>query len=289
MELGDIVKNRRRELGITQNQLANKICTQALISRIEHNDIIPKKEILNKIEERLQLKDNELTLVVRFKSNQHKIDELTAEIREYLIKREYKAIELLLNYHESLIQSSNDINNISFFKWIEASLAHQLHNDSDEALRTMDSIPLDKLENELSIEIINAIGIIYYQNNDFDSAMSYFNQGMEKINSSVHYKVQAKLLFNYALVLEESEQNKETLSILLSAIDLLTENDSLYLLGDFYYMKGFIFNKLNSFHEARDNFELAQAIFKIQNNNRFYDLSQMAISEINNEIYIKEE
>lgn len=289
MELGDLIKRRRRELGLTQSELAQNICTQALISRIEHNEIIPKNEILDKIEKRLQLKDDELRIVVSFKSNQHKIDKVIAEIREYLSKREYKAIELLLNYNKLLIESSNDMNNISFFKWMEAALAYQLEKDWEKALSILIDISIHELENELSIEILNAIGLIYYEEKDYDSALTYFHKGMHKINNSVDYKVQAKLKFNYSLALEISEQNREALSVILSAIDLLLEQDSLYLLGDFYYTKAFIFDKLNNSQEALDNFELAQSIFKIQNNTRFYNLSQIAISEIHNKNAIKED
>lgn len=289
MELGDLIKRRRRELGLTQSELAQNICTQALISRIEHNEIIPKNEILDKIEKRLQLKDDELRIVVSFKSNQHKIDKVIAEIREYLSKREYKAIELLLNYNKLLIESSNDMNNISFFKWMEAALAYQLEKDWGKALSILIDISIHELENELSIEILNAIGLIYYEEKDYDSALTYFHKGMHKINNSVDYKVQAKLKFNYSLALEISEQNREALSVILSAIDLLLEQDSLYLLGDFYYTKAFIFDKLNNSQEALDNFELAQSIFKIQNNTRFYNLSQIAISEIHNKNAIKED
>lgn len=289
MELGDLIKRRRRELGLTQSELAQNICTQALISRIEHNEIIPKNEILDKIEQRLQLKDDELRIVVSFKSNQHKIDKVIAEIREYLSKREYKAIELLLNYNKLLIESSNDMNNISFFKWMEAALAYQLEKDWEKALSILIDISIHELENELSIEILNAIGLIYYEEKDYDSALTYFHKGMHKINNSVDYKVQAKLKFNYSLALEISEQNREALSVILSAIDLLLEQDSLYLLGDFYYTKAFIFDKLNNSQEALDNFELAQSIFKIQNNTRFYNLSQIAISEIHNKNAIKED
>ncbi len=289
MELGDLIKKRRRELGMTQSELAQNICTQALISRIEHNDIIPKNEILDKIEQRLQLKDDELSIVVSFKSNQHKIDELITEIREYLAKREYKTIELLLAYNETLVENSKDINDLSFFKWMEAALVYQLEEDWRKALDILIDLPIHDLENELSIEILNAIGLIYYEEKDYDSALTYFVKGMKKLNSSVDYKVQTKLQFNYVLTLEEFKQYREALSVVLSAIDLLLENDSLYLLGDFYYTKGYIFEQLNNSQEALENFKLAQAIFKIQNNNRFYDLSQIAISEIHNNIVIKED
>lgn len=285
MELGDIIKQRRKELGMTQKELADNICTQALISRIENNDVIPKKDILDQFEERLQLGNSELNIVFSLNTNQNKIDELTAEIREFLAKREYKSIELLLKYNQDLIKSCKDIDDISFFKWMEASVAHQVHEESDKALEILKDISLTEVDNEISIEIMNAIGLIYYQKKDLPTAISYFYSGMQYIDDSVNYKIQAKILFNYALALEENDQDVQALSILISGIESLLKNDSLYLLGDFYYMKGYIFDKQNNYQEAIENFELAQTIFKIQNNNRFYDYAQISISEMTNKMH----
>lgn len=289
MGLGDIIKRRRLELGMTQNELADEICTQALISRIEHNDLIPKKDILDKIEARLDLDMSELNIVISMNTTQHKINKLISEIRAYLNKRDYHSIKLLITYNETLINGCKDINDISFFEWMKATYIHQLDGNTEEALHILKKTPLDELDNELSIEVMNAIGLVYYQEGQFETALDYFHDGMEIINPSVNYKVQAKIIFNYALTLEEDNQNQKTLSILLSGLDLLLENDSLFLLGDFYYMKGFVFDKMNNHDEAKDNFELAQSLFKIQNNTRFYNLTQMAISEIKNNQSVKED
>ena len=289
MGLGDIIKRRRLELGMTQNELADDICTQALISRIEHNDLIPKKDILDKIEARLDFDMSELNIVISLHTNQHKINKLISEVRAYLNKRDYHSIKLLITYNEVLIKSCKNMNDISFFKWMKATYIHQLDGNTEEALHILKKIPLDELDNELSIEVMNAIGLVYYQEGHFETALDYFHDGMEIINPSVNYKVQAKIIFNYALTLEEDNQNQKTLSILLSGLDLLLENDSLFLLGDFYYMKGFVFDKMKNHNEAKDNFELAQSIFKIQNNTRFYNLTQMAISEIKNNQSVKDD
>lgn len=280
MELGDLIKKRRLELGMTQKQLAENICTQALISRIENNDTLPKKDLLEQFEKRLQLGHNELNIYFSLKTNQHKIDSVIREMRDSLNRRDYKSIEILLNYNQEIIETSKDINDKSFFKWMEASVAHQIYQESDQALEIFSHIPIDDLESELSIEIVNARGLIYYQQQEYDKALKTFYHGMEKITDDVNFKIHAKLLFNYTLTLEEKNENREALSVLLSGIELLLENDSLYILGDFYYTKAFIYNKMDNYEEAISNFELAQTIFKLQNNSRFYDLSTFAISDI---------
>lgn len=289
MGIGDIIKKRRLELGMTQRELANDICTQALISRIEHNEIMPKKDILDQIEKRLDFQLSELSIIINLNTTQHKIDTLIAEIRDYMLKRDYPSIALLMKYNTTLIKNIKNINDSSFFQWIEATLMHQIDGDKEGALHLFEGIQLDELDNELSIEIKNAIGLIYYQSEDFEVALQYFSDAIKGLNPNLDFKIRVKVLFNYALTLEESGENNEALSVILSGIDILLEHDSLYLLGDFYYTKGFIFNKMNNPLEALDNFEIALSLFKIQNNNRFYDYTQMAISDIKNKVNTKED
>lgn len=289
MELGNLIKKRRLELGLTQSQLAKGICTQALISRIENNDTLPKKDILEKFEKRLKLEHNELNIYVTLKSNQHKINDVIHEMRDSLDRRDYKSIEILLNYNHDVIESSKDINDTAFFKWMEASVAHQLYDESEEALDILCAIPVDKLQSELSIEIVNATGLIYYQKKDYKKAITIFYSGMQTIDDDVDFKIHAKLLFNYALTLEESDQLREALSILISGTELLLENDSLYLLGDFYYTKAFIYDTMNNYDEALNNLEYAKVIFKLQNNTRFYDYTMFSMSNIKKAIKQLEE
>jgi len=43
--LGKIIPELRKSLGLTQKQLAESICTQALISRIERGEVMPSADM----------------------------------------------------------------------------------------------------------------------------------------------------------------------------------------------------------------------------------------------------
>ncbi|MBV6684081.1 helix-turn-helix domain-containing protein [Bacillus sp. JRC01] len=51
--IGKKIKELRKAIGITQGELAEGICTQALISRIEKGDIYPSATVLYRISQRL--------------------------------------------------------------------------------------------------------------------------------------------------------------------------------------------------------------------------------------------
>lgn len=284
MKLGEIIKLRRKELGLTQQELAKDICAQALISRVEKGDIVPKKAILDKLEVRLELEKNELIKADQDNTKKNEINEVKQTIRSYSSNRDYKTIELLLDHHKHLINSSRDVNDKVFFAMIEASLHYQLYNQHEKALEILNNIYLNDVETQLAVEVHNARGIIYYKKDDFDNALTAYKAGIDILDDSVEFEIKAKIILNYSLTLEQKDFNKEALSYISEGIDLLVKNNSLYSLGDYHHTKGHIFYKLGNLTESKECFELSASLFKLQNNKKLLSFSQLALTEINNKL-----
>src|SRR5699024_2681333 len=278
---GSLIKSKRKELGLTQKELSEGICTQALISRIEKGDIVPQNSILQQLGSRLQLNDKELSTLAYKTRYDNEIDELKRNIRRALTRRDYDYIEKILEQNKILINNTNNENDQAFFTWMNASLQDKLYNQKDKALKILTEIPLLNLEDELAIEILNAIGVIYYQGNEFKQALNVFQHAVSMIEDNIDYMVQTKLLFNYALTLEEYDEDKKALDYIIQAIERLIIEDSMYLLGDLYHTKGFVLRKLGHLEEAKKSNQLALSIFEIQNNNKFKVMTQLEIKEIN--------
>lgn len=284
MELGELIKHKRKEMKITQKDLANGICTQALISRIENGDIIPKENILDKIGERLYLNKEDLTLVSSNTRYREKIDQLKQTIRKYLTQRDYKTIELILLQNKSLIDEIKNDNDRAFLAWIEASLQDKIYNQPDTALSQLNNIQLTNIDSELVIEILNAIGVIYYRNSDFDRALNVFRNAVNIIDDKIDFKVQVKVMLNYALTLEEKDEDRKALEVTIRSIQLLIENESLFILGDLYHTKAHILRKLGHLEEAKKNNQLALSLYIIQKNDEFQTMTQLEIKELAEEL-----
>lgn len=282
MNLGDIIKNSRIKLGLTQKDLAEGICTQALISKIEKGNVIPKKAILNKLEGRLGLEPNQLNHFREGSDQYTKITSLKNTIRKYLTMRDYVIIESFLKENKDLVDYVKDINDQAFFTWIKASIEDKIYHNKDLALEMLDNIPLDEIDNRLALEVINAMGVIYFKDDDYEEAINIFQNGLNLMNDKIQFKVQTKVLLNYCLALDKLKKYEDALSYLSDGIDLLVKNDSLYLLGDYHHAKGHIFYVLGNFDEAERNIEIAATIFELQNNNKLLSLSKLALTELNN-------
>ena len=284
MKLGEIIKIKRKELGLTQQQLAKDICAQALISRVEKGDIVPKKAILDKLEQRLGLEENELIRAEHDNSKKNELQDVKKNIRLYLSTRDYNTIELMLDHYKHLINSSRDVNDKVFFNMVEASLQYHLNEDADKALEILNSIYLDDVEKELAVEVYNTRGVMYYKKEQYKDALNVYKKGIDLLDESINIEIRAKMTLNYSLALEQLDHNKEALSYVSEGIDMLVKNNSLFSLGDFHHTKGHIFYKLGNLVDSKECFELSSSIFRLQNNKKLLSFSQLALTEINNKL-----
>src|SRR5699024_3504335 len=174
--------------------------------------------ILQQLGSRLQIDDDELNTLAYKTRYDNEIIDTKKSIRRALTRRDYVYIEEILEQNKILINNTNNENDQAFFTWMNASLQDKLYHQKDKALQIFTEIPLLNLEDELAIDILNAIGVIYYQGNEFKQALNVFKNAVSMIEDDIDYMVQTKLLFNYALTLEEYDEDKQALDFIIQAI-----------------------------------------------------------------------
>src|SRR5699024_145971 len=123
MNIGNLIHTRRKEMGLTQKDLADGICAQALVSKIEKGEHVPKLAILSKLERRLNFEKGELNSLHLNSDSAKEVQQLIDNIRHYLPKRDYKTINLLIENNENLINSVTELNKQVFFSWMKATVA----------------------------------------------------------------------------------------------------------------------------------------------------------------------
>lgn len=274
---------------MTQKDLAEGICVQAMISKIENNELIPRHDKLEKLANRLNIPleyfSENISNPKKESTESVDINGVIKVIREQLTKREYDSVFYLVEAYQREIQNLSNEREILFFKWIKATLHYHKHKDSNEALEMLKAIPLSDNEIELSIEIINAIGRMYYIREEYEKAIQEYEKGMAySLNKEVSdFTIRVKLLFNYSLALVNKEEYREALEVINTGIDMLVEKQSLYLLGDLYYQKGIVFRHYNNTLDAKRCYLNAYSLFDIQKNEKFKNLTQLELNEIADE------
>lgn len=278
MELGEKIKKRRKEIGLTQIDLAEGICTQAMVSRLEKLKVRPSRDLMEKIAERLEVSVHYFYGEDSRETIKTKTQQLVKMIRKHLERREYESIAYLMESNEPITSKAIGEDRL-FFGWIQGLIYAQLDDDKDKALEHLSALEESTIKGELRVEIIDSIGNLYAMKKDFVQAEAYYQKGFDSFNEWMNHETKAKLLLNYSICFEHQGKMRLSLEKALQGLELLIENNTLYLLGDFFFQKGFCLEELQQIESAIDAYKKSLFVFEIQQNDRFRTMAKLAISE----------
>jgi len=106
--IGDVIRIRRKMLGLSQEKLCEGICSARTVSRLERNLSKPQKEIVQQLFDRLNL-STELCRTELVTDSQEAIEKYE-ELRKEANNKNYKAVEILISEMKRLISMDNSSN-----------------------------------------------------------------------------------------------------------------------------------------------------------------------------------
>lgn len=270
MNIGKIINQRRKQLNITQRELAEGICTQAMISKIEKNELNPSINIMHKIADKLHVPlDYFFEQSETPEATNTHLDIIIGAIRNHLDRREYSLISKIMKDNENTINENDGNYSQYFFEWIKGILHYYLNRDFSKAIDILSQIDLDSADINTSIEILNSIAIIYYEESDYETAQSYFNRAISSVNETVSHTIKVKLYFSASLCLKKTDNTEEAIQLIIKAINDSIEANSMYALGELYYQKALCMELLDDIHQAMEDLNTASVLFKLQKYDSF--------------------
>lgn len=200
--LGEIIKQRRQELGITQAELCEGICEPPTLSRIENKKQTPTRNVLNALLQRLGISDDRFYAALT--AEELRINELCKEITSNNVNYE-KAVACkkgdirkeTLELHNELrkLMDPNDKDLEQFIVRSRVLLGGENGNYSpDEKIKlltdalklTHQSFNADNIETGLftfdEIKMINQIAMAYSEKGDSEYAISIWEKLLSNIN-----------------------------------------------------------------------------------------------------------
>ncbi|MFC6463530.1 helix-turn-helix domain-containing protein [Marinilactibacillus sp. GCM10026970] len=279
MRLGEKIKRRRKEIGMTQIDLAEGICTQAMVSRLEKQKVRPSRDLMEKLADRMDTPMSFFYGEDSLETRHSQVSQLCKMVRQHLDRREYDSVAYLVETNHELIARSVGDDKL-FFEWIKGLLYTHRDGDYKKALNHLISIEEGTKKGELRVEIIDSIGNQYQRIDEYKKAEEYYQKGFESFSEWMGHEKKAKLLLNYSLCLSKQEKNRESLEKVLQGLELLIQNNTLFLLGDFFYQKGYCLEHLDQVRQAVESYKKAAFIFDIQQNERFVTMANLAIDEL---------
>ncbi|MBF0786905.1 MULTISPECIES: helix-turn-helix domain-containing protein [unclassified Streptococcus] len=272
--IAEKLKFKRKELKLTQQELAEGICEQSQVSKIERKIFIPGADLLFKLSQRLGVtvdyffneNFSETSSLIDFK----RISQRLLEDRNYVDLEYFYHLEIEKNSYLTEYDKA-------YLVWIHSLILFYRNNNQDKAIAQLEAA-ITKLNNqsELFLLSLNTLSNFYsllgkdekyeqnyrrllhiYENTDFDNQKNLF----------VYIKVQ----YNYAHYLHSvKNRNMEAIEIALETIEYCKKHRTVYQLAPLLTILGNAGQHIMDKNEIKNYYIEARELCKIFDNKLMY-------------------
>lgn len=285
--IGHTIRSLRKIAGLSQRDLAEGICSQAQICKLENNNELPSSLLLNKLAKKLGVDMNYFFEILETPRLDY-VMEVKELIRRFIRERDYKKVlDTISSEKQSFLFQSNE--NQQFLLWHEAICIHYIENKSYEALEQLyNALNLTythgkKFFQENEMEVLNSIAIIQKDLRQFEQAETTFREALKILNylpKLNNKKIKIRLIYGLSKLLTDLKRYQESMVYCNEGILFCLTNETLYLFGEFQYQLGSNFARLGDYKSAKIAFNKAINIFDLQGNRHFINLVKKLRDEL---------
>jgi len=279
---GKLIKDFRTQLGITQKQLAEGICTPGYIYRIEKGERTPSAELIEQISMRLGIDLVDYLSLSQYESPSF-VKCIMTSIVNLRQKEEYEKLGELLDS----IKNHEDFQlgeALQFYLWNRGVVEYESNSNYKKAkelfIKAMNVTRDFNLKKDMNLnfmtrtelKVINALIILLYQHEEKNLATTIAKKILD--DDSVYFRRKNSdpiipLLLNYSNMLSIEGNYHESLNYLIKARNFLIANDDLYTLSQIYYHIAMNHYYLSNLEKAKDFINTSRTLAIIKEEHSF--------------------
>ena len=268
--LASRLKERRKALKLSQKELAEGVCKQGQISRIENGEYTPGSELLYALSRKLRVSmDYFFDEQVQDEKNELENFRLVAE--NFISQRDYSSLKYLYNL-ESKSSSHLSLSDKMYLEWIQTLVLFYCDDNKFEAVSKLEKLLKERNISEINyLRFSNTLFNFYY---DIDN-LNQFNEirvNLEKrVNNLIIHTIEElelSIKFNYNISRYLWLQNnvEDALNKISETIRICKRYRSNYLLADLYLLLGNASASFGNIDEVRDYYTKAKFLYNLDGN-----------------------
>ncbi|MGJ1030403.1 helix-turn-helix domain-containing protein [Enterococcus gallinarum] len=271
---GQIIRTFRKKRKMTQKMLAEDICSQSVLSRIENNEELPNVLVMHQICQRLGVTLDQVMMLHAEEIN--RTNQVFAQMESHFVHKEYQ--ELLTKLQDKTIMDYLYLDaDMQMYYYFLGSCEYFLFQDYEAAIESLKkglsySYQQDKINiSVMEIRLLSCMGRVYNDMQQLEEARFHLEKsyhGVQVLPAERMTTTLTKVFYNYAVFLAKQEEFTTALKILEEGIDLAREKNSFYFLEELFELKGHVFVALDNQQAADESFALYQAVVDIRNSSR---------------------
>lgn len=264
-------KNRRLALKLSQADLAEGICKQARISRIEKGNYSPGAELLYKLAKKMNV-SVEYFFDDNVEEKSGTLDNFKDMSRKLLDQRDYETLKYIYDLE---ISKNNKLSLADqlYLSFIESVILFFREDNKDKGIELLQLLLKQVNEKDsLYLTFSNALLAFLFENEDFESYRENYIRISKvfdklKINTLDEVKTLIRFRYNYCRYLWLNK-DKKAVEEILSTIEMCRSNKTLYLLADLYCLLGNISESFKKREEVKKYYENALVFYREENNEK---------------------
>ena len=268
--LASRLKERRKALKISQKELAEGICKQGQISRIENGEYTPGSELLYALSRKLRVSmDYFFDEQVQDEKNELENFRLVAE--NFISQRDYSSLKYLYNL-ESKSSSHLSLSDKMYLEWIQTLVLFYCDNNKLEAVSKLEKLIKEKNISEINyLRFSNTLFNFYYDIDDLNQ-FNEIRDNLEKrvdnliIHTIEELELSIKFNYNISRYLWLQNNVEDALNKISETIRLCKRYRSNYLLADLYLLLGNASASFGNIDEVRDYYTKAKFLYNLDGN-----------------------
>ncbi|HHV8264924.1 TPA: helix-turn-helix domain-containing protein [Streptococcus pneumoniae] len=267
--LAEKFRLKRKELRLSQQTLAEGICEQSQISKIERGHFIPSADLLFKLSQRLEVPlDYFFNEQIEIKSNLSNFKQLSARL---LDDRNYDDLEYI--YRIEIERSTFlTLEDRTYLEWIKAIIDFYQYELQFEAISHLENI-LSKVASTtlIYLKVLNTLSNFYSlvgREEDYEANYSHLIELYQTKNLD-HQEFlfgYIRVRYNYAHYLVSKEKYNEAIQEALETIELCKQRQTSYQLAPLLILVGNAGAKFLDREQVKNYYIEARELCKIYNN-----------------------
>ena len=268
--LASRLKERRKALKMSQKELAEGICKQGQISRIENGEYTPGSELLYALSRKLRVSmDYFFDEQVQDEKNELENFRLVAE--SFISQRDYSSLKYLYKL-ESKSSSHLSLSDKMYLEWIQTLVLFYCDNNKLEAVSKLEKLIKEKNISEINyLRFSNTLFNFYYDIDDLNQFNEIRDNLEKRVNNLIIHTIEElelSIKFNYNISRYLWLQNnvEDALNKISETIRICKRYRSNYLLADLYLLLGNASASFGNIDEVRDCYTKAKFLYNLDGN-----------------------
>ncbi len=264
------LKNRRKELKMSQRELAEGICKQGQISRLESGEFTPGADFLHALAKKLKVSmdyffDEQVVEKVE------ELSEFKKLAQTFITNRNYESLKYIYEL-ENVKAHRLSLADKIYMEWIKSLIDFYFYGQKEDAI-----VRLEGVLSQLSVSVLNYLQVsntlfnFYYDIGD----LGRFNKIREKLEYQVNHlnlstieELELSIKFNYNVCryLWLQKNIEEAITKITATIKQCKAYRTNYLLADLYLLMGNVSENFSSKSSVKEYFETAYFLYKLEEN-----------------------